>query len=127
MPSRSLYRTLLQTAPPSTRPVNWIRSRIRRKHLISLGIPVNLDEVLPQANGKPMPAINISTRPMSAPPGARPSSGASTPVLGGRSGTPQPSSGRFIEEPQSTFAAKPKLDHNKIAEMISISPGVCNI
>ena len=34
------------TAPPLP-PPNWIRSRIRRLFLVSLGVPVDLDEILP--------------------------------------------------------------------------------
>src|SRR5688572_22068813 len=89
--SREMYRSLLQT-PPLTRPPNWTRSRIRRQHLISLGIPVNLDEVLPKTAGKPLPTLEIHTRPMSAPPGPRNAgvtNGSST-THNSRSGTPQP-------------------------------------
>ncbi|KAJ7904737.1 hypothetical protein B0H14DRAFT_3079529 [Mycena olivaceomarginata] len=110
--SRELYTMLVQSAPP-TKPPNWTRSRIRRQHLIALGIPVNLDEVLPpQANGKPMPALQVTTRPMSAPPGPRnhPSAG-STPV---RSGTPQP--GGRAEQ----FGQKPAIDNAKIAELLAL-------
>jgi hypothetical protein len=115
--SRAVYRILLQTLPP-TRPVNWIRSKIRRKHLISLGIPVNLDEVLPQANGKPMPALHITTRPQSAPPGAHPSISRPGTPAGGRPGTPQPNSTR--SPPESALAPKPKLDYGKISEMLPL-------
>jgi hypothetical protein len=45
-----MYKNLLQTPPP-TKPPNWTRSRIRQQHLIALGVPVNLDEMLPRANG----------------------------------------------------------------------------
>jgi len=41
--SRKLLTTL-STVPP-LKPLDWRRSRIRREHLISMGIPVNLDEV----------------------------------------------------------------------------------
>jgi hypothetical protein len=27
------------------KPLDWTRSRVRREHLISMGVPVNLDEV----------------------------------------------------------------------------------
>jgi len=43
--SLSLYSQLV--APPPLAPPNWIRSRIRRMFLISLGVPVDLDELLP--------------------------------------------------------------------------------
>ncbi|OCH92153.1 hypothetical protein OBBRIDRAFT_773827 [Obba rivulosa] len=123
--SRQLYRLLLPNTPPTMQPVNWTRSRIRRQHLISLGIPVNLDEVLPRTNGK-LPTLEISTRPMSAPPAPRPAPGSrpQTPVIGGgsRIGTPQP------RNPQSRYDAstaaqlrlgpKPELDQSKISELL---------
>ncbi|KAJ7639021.1 hypothetical protein FB45DRAFT_418502 [Roridomyces roridus] len=111
--SRELYTMLFQSPPP-TKPPNWTRSRIRRQHLISLGVPVNLDEVLPpQANGKPMPALQVTTRPMSAPPGPRPSvGGAASPVH--RSGTPQ-DRGRSQQ-----FGPKPEIDDAKIAHLLAL-------
>jgi hypothetical protein len=33
-------------------PPNWVRSRIRRLFLVSLGVPVDLDEILPKSNQK---------------------------------------------------------------------------
>ncbi|KAJ9117208.1 hypothetical protein QFC20_000352 [Naganishia adeliensis] len=42
--SRELYAQLVEP-PPRLKPVDWKRSRVRREQLISLGIPVNLDEV----------------------------------------------------------------------------------
>ncbi|OXH41627.1 hypothetical protein J008_00512 [Cryptococcus neoformans] len=41
--SRDAYAQL--TTPPLTKPLDWTRSRVRREHLISMGVPVNLDEV----------------------------------------------------------------------------------
>lgn len=129
-PSRQLYRLLLPNTPPVMQPVNWTRSRIRRQHLIALGIPVNLDEVLPRTNGK-LPALEINTRPMSAPPGPRVAAGTRprTPVAAGgsRVGTPQPGT------PQSKYDAsmaaqlhlgpKPELDQNKISELLRLDSG----
>lgn len=43
--SASLWSQL--AAPPPLQPPDWIRSRIRRLFLISLGVPVDLDEILP--------------------------------------------------------------------------------
>ncbi|KAH6915052.1 hypothetical protein BKA70DRAFT_1257849 [Coprinopsis sp. MPI-PUGE-AT-0042] len=106
---REMYKALLQTAPP-TQPANWTRSRIRRQHLISLGIPVNLDEVLPQATGKPLPPLEIHTRPMSAPPGRM--SGHNS-----RSGTPQPSGPRSNLVAQ--FGPKPDVDSARIGQLLS--------
>lgn len=41
--SRNLYKSLT-SVPPLAR-LDWTRSRVRREHLITLGVPVNLDEV----------------------------------------------------------------------------------
>ncbi|KAK3695148.1 hypothetical protein B0T22DRAFT_367800 [Podospora appendiculata] len=43
--SASLWSQLV--APPPLQPPDWIRSRIRRLFLVSLGVPVDLDEILP--------------------------------------------------------------------------------
>lgn len=40
-----MYASL--TSPPELAPLDWTRSRVRREHLINLGVPVNLDEVRP--------------------------------------------------------------------------------
>lgn len=37
-------------APPPLQPPDWIRSRIRRLFLVSLGVPVDLDEILPASS-----------------------------------------------------------------------------
>ncbi|KAF8504214.1 hypothetical protein JB92DRAFT_3084194 [Gautieria morchelliformis] len=125
--SRTLYQTLFNVSPSTvSRPVNWTRSRIRRQHLISLGIPINLDEVMPHVNGKPLPVLNITTRPSSAPPGPRPTppsnppSGSNTRAGTPRSGTPQPS-GRSGQSPQG-FGPRPKLNDAKISEMLDLNP-----
>ncbi|BFZ60498.1 hypothetical protein YB2330_001534 [Saitoella coloradoensis] len=44
--SLSLWKQL--TAPPPLQPPDWKRSRIKRLFLVSLGVPVDLDEILPQ-------------------------------------------------------------------------------
>ncbi|WWC90184.1 uncharacterized protein L201_005117 [Kwoniella dendrophila CBS 6074] len=41
--SRDTYAQL--TTAPILKPLDWTRSRVRRDHLISMGVPVNLDEV----------------------------------------------------------------------------------
>jgi hypothetical protein len=119
--SREMYRMLLQTPPP-TKPPNWTRSRIRRQHLIALGIPVNLDEVLPRANGKPLPPLEINTRPMSAPPGSR---HQHTNISGqsnhnSRAGTPQPGQQGIFAQ----FGPKPELDTSRINKLLQLTSGV---
>ena len=123
-------------SPPDTHPPNWTRSRIRRRHLVSLGIPVNLDEVLPHAGGRPMPALQITTRPMSAPPGPRLLNNGSNPridriaspppgsgsVNNSRAGTPVPGRSPLARNStapaQAGFGPKPVLDELAIERIL---------
>ncbi|SPJ72689.1 uncharacterized protein FTOL_02418 [Fusarium torulosum] len=59
--SASLWSQLV--APPPLAPPDWIRSRIRRLFLVSLGVPVDLDEILPASKQKKLvlPSLNVST------------------------------------------------------------------
>ncbi|KAJ9646448.1 hypothetical protein H2199_002497 [Coniosporium tulheliwenetii] len=67
--SLSLWTQLV--APPPLQPPNWVRSRIRRLFLVSLGVPVDLDEILPASKQKKLilPSTNLpdslSPRPSS--------------------------------------------------------------
>lgn len=61
--SASLWSQLV--APPPLQPPNWIRSRIRRLFLVSLGVPVDLDEILPASKQKKLVLPNINLRPSS--------------------------------------------------------------
>lgn len=48
--SRALWKQLI--TPPRLQPPNWTKSRIRRLFLVSLGVPVDLDEILPPSKQK---------------------------------------------------------------------------
>ncbi|KAH7343634.1 hypothetical protein B0J17DRAFT_713800 [Rhizoctonia solani] len=137
--SRSLHALLTQQPPNISNPPTWTRSRIRRQHLIALGIPVNLDEVLPQSALKPLPVLHIQTqtahhpRPLSAPPGPRPGEPVSGKTgtgstRGSRTGTPvgSPIVGPGKKLPTSSGAGRlgprPQLDRGKIEEALAISP-----
>ena len=132
--SRALYQSLFQKLPPSVRPPNWTRSRIRRQYLITLGVPVNLDEVLPHASIKPLPALHITPRPMSAPPvprngspstnghASRHNSRAGTPVQA--AGTPTTGSSRKGTAAQLGLGPKPQLDEERIGELLALTPGM---
>lgn len=67
--SHSLWTQLV--APPPLQPPDWVRSRIRRLFLVSLGVPIDLDEILPASKQKKLilPSIHIpgdrSPRPSS--------------------------------------------------------------
>jgi hypothetical protein len=68
--SLSLWSQLV--APPPLQPPNWVRSRIRRLFLVSLGVPVDLDEILPKSKQKKL-VLNYTSSPVSpdsAPQGA---------------------------------------------------------
>ncbi|PWY91131.1 hypothetical protein BO70DRAFT_376882 [Aspergillus heteromorphus CBS 117.55] len=56
--SLSLWSQLV--APPPLQPQNWVKSRIRRLFLVSLGVPVDLDEILPASKQKKLilPSVN---------------------------------------------------------------------
>lgn len=60
--SRSLWTQLI--TPPPLQPPNWTQSRIRRLFLISLGVPVDLDEILPPSKQKKLilPDITLPSR-----------------------------------------------------------------
>ena len=57
--SHSLWSQLV--APPALQPPNWTRSRTRRLFLVSLGVPVDLDEILPASKQKKLvlPSIDL--------------------------------------------------------------------
>ena len=69
--SLSLWSQLV--APPPLQPPNWVRSRIRRLFLVSLGVPVDLDEILPASKQKKLilPSIHLRSRSQSPPDGRR--------------------------------------------------------
>jgi hypothetical protein len=64
--SASLWAQLV--APPPLQPPNWIRSRIRRLFLVSLGVPVDLDEILPASKQKKLILPSIHLNPSSTSP-----------------------------------------------------------
>lgn len=69
--SLSLWSQLV--APPPLQPPNWVRSRIRRLFLVSLGVPVDLDEILPASKQKKLilPSTHVRSRSQSPPNGRR--------------------------------------------------------
>lgn len=95
---------------------------------------MNLDEVLPHASSKPLPALHISMRPMSAPPvsrnGSQPVNGH-TSVQNSRAGTPVPTpaapatgNSRKGTVAQLGLGPKPQLDEQKIGELLALTPGM---
>merc|ERR1711939_1143758 len=61
--SRSLWKQLV--TPPPLQPPNWTQSRIRRLFLVSLGVPVDLDEILPPSKQKKLVLPDINLEPSS--------------------------------------------------------------
>lgn len=57
--SQSLWEQLV--APPPLQPPDWVRSRIRRLFLVSLGVPVDLDEILPASKQKKLVLPSIES------------------------------------------------------------------
>ncbi|KAF4842646.1 hypotheticall protein [Colletotrichum siamense] len=59
--SASLWSQLV--APPPLAPPDWIRSRIRRLFFVSLGVPVDLDEILPASKQKKLvlPSLQVNS------------------------------------------------------------------
>lgn len=80
--SHSLYSQLV--APPPLAPPDWLRSRIRRLFLVSLGVPVDLDEILPASKQKKLilPSIHGTENADSSRPTA-PANGAVTRLKSG--------------------------------------------
>ena len=119
--SKEVFQAYIPASTPQIQPVNWIRSRTRRQHLISLGIPINLDEVLPRTLEK-IPALQISIRPSSAPPGPRQSRSRSG--VGSRAGSPEKKS-REATTNGLRLGPKPVLDNATISGLVNLSPGTC--
>lgn len=79
-------------------PPNWTRSRIRRLFLVSLGVPVDLDEILPPSKQKRLvlPSIGLdgTPRPSTALDRLKDQEGinSSTTSIDSKTGAPKPSS-----------------------------------
>ena len=117
--SKEVFKAYIPSSTPQIQPVNWIRSRTRRQHLISLGIPINLDEVLPRTLEK-IPALEITTRPSSAPPGPRQSRPGS--AIGSRAVSPEKKSRGAVAN-GLLLGPKPVLDNTTISGLLDLSSG----
>ena len=89
---------------------------------------MNLDEVLPHANGKALPALQITTRPVSAPPGPRGIGRVASPspasASNSRPSTPKPSAlARASSATQTGLGPKPEIDEAKIDQVLALSSG----
>ncbi|KAI5807656.1 hypothetical protein DFH27DRAFT_523269 [Peziza echinospora] len=109
--SESLWNQLV--APPPLQPPDWKRSRIRRLFLVSLGVPVDLDEILPASKQKKLVLPSTRSRPAQlaqseSAPGSRRSSTDST--TGGRRSTRSKSRSRADTTPSSSSQRSSKID-----------------
>jgi hypothetical protein len=110
--SLSLYSQLV--APPPLAPPDWLRSRIRRLFLVSLGVPVDLDEILPASKQKKLilPSINLSSERSSRASGdLRPENGAVSRLKGQNdSSVSVDSSGAKRSKRRKDEAREPEFD-----------------
>ncbi|EDN08014.1 conserved hypothetical protein [Histoplasma mississippiense (nom. inval.)] len=101
--SLSLWSQLVSPSP--LQPANWTKSRIRRVFLVSLGVPVDLDEILPASKQKKLvlPSINLEGN----------SSSSSNIAAGGLSSTSnakkdyQGHSSTLLDSARSTSSSRP--------------------
>jgi hypothetical protein len=104
-------------------PPNWTRSRIRRLFLVSLGVPVDLDEILPPSKQKRLvlPNIHLATSPRPSTALDRLKDGEagneSTTSLDSKTGAPKRSR-RAVKGPPPP----PEFDLNAAALLCSTTP-----
>lgn len=83
--SRQVYSTI--STPPALKPTDWLRSRTRRDMYISLGVPINLDELVEpssSASSSRLPPLQIQLDDVGAPHSATSTNGGG--VSAGHSG-----------------------------------------
>lgn len=123
--SLSLWQQLV--SPPPMQPPNWTRSRIRRLFLVSLGVPVDLDEILPPSKQKRLvlPSIGLdgTPRPSTAIDRLRDQDGAnaSTTSLDSKTGAPKSSSKKRSAVSKGP-PPPPDFDLNAAALLCSTTP-----
>ncbi|CAK1356810.1 hypothetical protein CB0940_11984 [Cercospora beticola] len=114
--SLSLWQQLVQ--PPPMQPPNWTRSKIRRLFLVSLGVPVDLDEILPPSKQKRLvlPNINLASSDSKLD-RLRSSDGAndSTTSLDSKTGAPKKSSQHKRTGTVKGPPPPPEFDSNRAA------------
>lgn len=113
--SQSLWAQLV--APTPLQHPNWVRSRTRRLFLVSLGVPINLDEIHPASRQKKLilPSIDLeqpdrlspSPQPNGAPSSHLKHKNTSTTSLNSTSNSQKPDRGRRKGPPPS-----PQFDGN---------------
>ena len=112
--SHSLWSQLM--APPALQPPNWVRSRTRRLFLVSLGVPVDLDEILPASKQKKLvlPSIDIEQeRSSTSNDGVLPNGSVSKLKKQNSSSTSVARSGSKSERKRKGPAPPPDFDANQ--------------
>ncbi|BGP13110.1 hypothetical protein JCM10213_000887 [Rhodosporidiobolus nylandii] len=109
------------SALPTLRPLDWRRSKIRREHLVSMGMPVNLDDTEP----KPHPlTLSTNSRRFGGPVSSSPTRSASAPPLSAgpfspSSHPPSRSATPFADrERQRAGQGPPPLDTKRAEELM---------
>ncbi|KAM0749739.1 hypothetical protein T439DRAFT_326615 [Meredithblackwellia eburnea MCA 4105] len=101
--ARSLLTTF--SSLPPLRPLDWRRSKIRREHLIALGVPVNLDD---SSDSKPLGSLVLPSQEPHRPASPGPSSAPA------RSSSPLPFT---APSPYSSRPSTPSEDRRKAANV----------
>jgi len=113
-----LYRAM--TVPQELEPLDWKRSIIYRKQMIALGLPVNLDEVLPRAKGKRLGPLVVKMQETTAKNGWPAGEKMTEKGIGGAKEAGQIPAGDATED---TLPSKPEVDIQKVAELCSMPEG----
>ena len=121
------HRDLLESlsSPPDLPPVSWKRSKTRRLHLITLGIPVNLDEMA-ESTAAPLSTLVLpSIRTTNLTNGSRASSPApmSAPAgssLGKTLRAGQGASSANNSRSSLALPSAPKIDRSKASKLLAL-------
>lgn len=122
--SRAFFRELQTPVPIASTPLDWTRSATRRRHLISLGIPVNLDEVQqPAASHAVLPPLELHVEPAkSSGPGAARASDAASPAAGAASPAEgaAPAEGWGARRRRELGGEPPEVSMERVEELVAI-------
>lgn len=126
--SQSLWSQLV--APPSLNPPNWIKSRTRRLFLVSLGVPVDLDEILPASKQRKLilPSMAASSEERSPRPWAeeRSNNGAARAKQKKQSATWADSSSAKADQSRRGSVQAPDFDVGSVNIVCSIAETALN-
>ncbi|KLT41763.1 hypothetical protein CC85DRAFT_286167 [Cutaneotrichosporon oleaginosum] len=119
--SRDAYAQL--TTAPILKPLDWTRSRVRREHLIAMGVPVNLDEV-DSHRLSALPPLRITTgdlpaRSQSAAPGPQKRNSLPPPAAA-TAGASAPASVRNSQADKYDLGPRPVLDIPRAEELCGL-------